>query len=282
MGAIIAYRNFVDSATLSIGLGSAVAGFPVSNLKVRQLSTVGKITPAPFARLDCDLGAVKDRIQLIAFVGANSDPYGTPGPYPRDFRLTHSTDNATWSSGILSTTRMGLDLARMGLSPLSALVLQTPISARYLRLDLSWWMSSSSYSAGRLWVSDAVYLPEGTSDNWTVGAIDRGALDLSAGGQAVASVATKLRKLSVSLTKLNADLAFGYPLDGGGAAGDTASIQGMQMVAGNTGEVIVIPRTSDSVFVQRLGIYGHVLNEYPIRKLPGDNYAVDLTVVEER
>jgi hypothetical protein len=300
MAGIIAYRNLVDGlvpgSTLTSN-GDIDPNYPLSNLQTRQLSDVCKMWPVSSGsgahRITCDFGSVRD-IRLVALFGIDKvDPTGGW----QIVQVEYSRDGINWLSAdvdivddagvpdlptcaVFVPRRNGLDITPPSTHG------KVGIRARYVRVAPGWVSTEPSgwRVIGRLWIGDALVLDNGIDDNWTLGVVERGELDVTDGGQAYEEKRDRTRTLGVSLSDMDTATAFGFS-DSDADADDAMSVQGMQIEAGCTGEVVVIPRATDSaLWVRRLGIYGHIdASQVPeIRKQAGAYYATNFTVVEER
>jgi hypothetical protein len=294
-GAVIAYKNLVDDLVVGSTFtadGGTFPDFPISNLQLRTLSKVCRLSTAgpPVARLNLDLGKVRDvRIVALLAIGLGARALGGS-----DVLLSYSRDNSTWYSAVFSIandtgvpelpsgavfvpTRPPTDVTPPG-GPAG-----TPgIVARYLRIQPNWSSGAASYREfGRLWVGDALVIPEGVEASWQEGAIDPGAVDVADGGQAYENPKTRLRTLQCSLPKMTSVEAYGFD-ESASSATDAPCIQGLQMRCGSSGEVLVLPRSSNPLWIRRLGIHGRCAEVPAIRSLKGPYYATDFRLVEER
>jgi hypothetical protein len=288
VGALLAYRNDADTATVSLGMGGTLAGFPLSNLALRQLSKVARLNLAGPPRIDVDLGAVQN-VKLIALLAlGNVQPTAAV-----DLVVQYSQNGSTWFTATVDIVNdAGVTTLPTGvfLVPVKAGPDGSPtgdgvgVRARYLRLTPNWVPIAGSYrDIGRLWVSDALVIPAGVDGDFELDFIDTGTLDASDGSQFYESKKTRTRALRVNLSAMPAQTAYGFA-DNASSALDVPSIQGLQMEAGCTSEIIVLPRTTSGLWVRRMGVYGHVdANARPtIRKTAGDSYSTSFTAIEER
>jgi hypothetical protein len=285
-GALMAYRDYAATATLSGG--NALPGYPLTSMQTRQLSKVYKTSSIGTFSFTADLGAVRD-IRVVALLGTSRGPMNNNV----DVVVEYSRNGSTWFT---STLMAGADAGVPSLASHLVVVPARPISdstlpggadvgvsARYVRISPTWAQTGLTRSIGRLWISDAIVIPSGVDGDWEQDFVDTGMLDFSDGQQAYEAPKNRVRVLRVNLSGLPADLAYGCA-DGASSAADAASIQGMQMEAGVTGSVLIVPRLDSPIWVRRLSIYGHIdANSRPaIRKQAGDNYSTQFTAIEER
>jgi len=157
------------------------------------------------------------------------------------------------------------------------------VRARYVRITPNWVPIGSYREIARVWLGDAVVIPEGVDANWDLGFVEPGRLDTSSGQQVYEEKKNRVRTLRVSLSKMPAEIAFGFA-EGSASAADTPSIEGLQFSAGATGEVVILPRSTSALWNRRLGIYGHIdANSRPtIHHDAGDFYSTEFVAIEER
>lgn len=273
-GAIISYRNDVDPAVLS---GGATAEFGLANLKVRALSTVWRNNVAGATPLVVDFGAPKV-IRLFAMANTNARFDAVNAT-----KIEYSANGSAW-------TDTGVQWAREGQQPAKAkdlagmlLAVLPGINARYWRITPAWARvdGATYYEAGRLWLGDAIVIPEGVEAGWSRGFTDAGRLDFAAGLEAYEDPRPRARAISFSFSLLPPETAYGFTEDAA-SSGATPSFDGLQMEAGLTGEVIAVPITRTPLWARRTGVYGHIADSWQIRHQDGPLYATDLRVIEER
>ncbi|MEO5626919.1 MAG: hypothetical protein ABIQ70_13000 [Dokdonella sp.] len=286
MASLISYRNLADTATVTASVAPD-GGFPLANMKTRQLSqctrwtaivSSGVATVDLFADLGATLGLQKRFLfgvhgvnvqrafgSLILSLGAYSGT-SLAGPWT----LECSSNVNDGFTGIPSQV-----IAAFGAAMVSA--------KRYWKMTVTWTTTDTFGQIGRMWLGDSIAIDKGITTNWSMSVVDPGTLDLSAGQQAYENKKTRVRVLRCGYTGMPALQAYGFA-EGSTSAQDIPSIQDLQMTAGTTGEVIVLPRSTPSLWVRRAGVYGHLDAGTPptITHIAGDNYSVDLTVVEER
>lgn len=265
----VTYRNLIDEATLTL-TGGAIAEFPVANLQTRQLGETCRMTAAATPRVNIDLGSAKlsDVIALLNINEANAVAWGVTVEY--------SSNGIGWSSaGTFTLNDAGVpELPRL-------IILAHGIDApyRYWRVTPSWVrpVGVPYYELGRLWLGPAI---KAKCAPLPLGFRDAGKLDASAGEQNYEDERIRPRRarLVFSCETLQ---AYGFEHDASLAL-DVPSFQGLQMAAGTTGELIAIPRTSSRLWMRRTAIYGHLTKDFTIVNTAGQNYTVDLEIVEER
>lgn len=276
MSALIAYRNLADAATLT---ASAVAGFPVTNLQTRQLSTRWRLaTPdSSVHTVAVDLGSIKT-VRVVALLSQIN--FGDAGATA----LRLSEDGVTWTETSLMAEP---DLGVPGLAPNLIRVIEAGVSARYIEIKLKRENASPAYiEAGRLWIGDALIIPYGADSDWSISTRERGTVDESAGLEVYPSAKRKGRELRMSFSVLDVAYAYGTPAGADGGTwvipSDVPSFQDLHTHVGAIGEVIALPRTS-YIWPRRVGIYGRLSEDsLSIQHIVGPNYSTSLRVIEER
>lgn len=286
MSAIICYRNFIDDpdVTLSLAAGAPLDGFPLDNLRARQLARSTRLElddGAPFPMppsIVIDLGAQRS-VDLIALIGINSTEFGEG-----DVGVEYSADGIRWE---FATATCPSDFGAPDL-PRSVLVRGRPVSGgsrlttRFLRIQPSWATADAYREIGRLYIADSIELTQGCEESWTLGSRDYGVLDRSAGLQYYADRRTRGRVLTMPMSAIETSTAFGF-VDGATVAANAPSLDDLINYAGSTGDVIVAPRADNPLWLRRTGIYGHLTDDsLRIEHLSGPYFACTLTVEEER
>jgi hypothetical protein len=271
MSALIAYRNLADSATVT---GPENAGFPLTNLATRQLSTGWRSTSSgiPPVVISVDLGFTYT-ISVVALLSCQNiqDTLST---------VKVSEDGVIWST--LYSFGGASDAGVPDLPRNIFKILDSPTLVQYLELSI---VSASGdplgfVGAGRLWVGDALVVPYGANSDWSIDTRERGTVDESAGLEIYPSAKPRGRELRMSFSPLKIALAYGT--DDGSTALNVPSFQDLHTYAGAIGEVIAFPRSS-GIWPRRVGVYGRVSEDsLSIRHLAGPNYSTDLRVIEER
>lgn len=270
MSALIAYRNLSDAATLT---GPAETGFPLSNLKTRQLSTRWRVLTPDDSDHDIviDLGAEK-AVRVFAFLGCVN--------MARSMTMRTSADGVSWSAGI-SPTVVDDDGCPDLPDNIFFLTPGTTYVFRYFKLSVKRSSGAAFMEAGRLWVSMALDIPYGANSDWSISTRERGSVDESAGLQIYPSAKPRGRELRMSFGALDVEYAYGVS-DEVSPVSDVPSFQDLHTYAGAIGEVIAFPRTNH-VWPRRLGIYGRLSEDsLSIRHMAGPNYATEVRVIEER
>ncbi len=274
-GAVISYRNEVDTAVLS---GGATVECPLTNLQVRQLSTTWRCNVSGATPTVVDFGAAKT-IRLVALANTNArhDQANTT-------KVEYSTNGIAWTDAGVTWAREGQQPAKSkDIAGMLIAVLPTGILARYWRITPAWSRvdAATYYEAGRLWLGDAIVVPDGVEAGWSRGFTDAGRLDFAAGLEAYEDPRPRARAISFSFSALPPEIAYGFA-ESAASSGTTPSFDGLQMEAGLTGEVIAVPVTRTPLWARRTGVYGHIADSWQIRHQAGPNYAADLRVIEER
>ena len=286
MSAIICYRNFIDDpdVTLSLNTGAPLAGFPLDNLRARQLARSTRLElddGAPFPMppsIVIDLGAQRS-VDLIALIGINSTKIGEGA-----VGVEYSANGIEWD---FATATCPSDFGAPDL-PRSVLVRGRPssggsrLTTRFLRIQPNWGTADAYREIGRLYIADSIELTQGCEENWTLGSRDYGVLDRSAGLQYYADRRTRGRVLTMPMSLLDTTTAFGFG-DGAVSASNVPSLDDLINFAGTTGDVIVAPRADNPLWLRRTGVYGHLTDDsLRIEHQAGPNFACILTVEEER
>ena len=278
MGALISYRNHADSAALSLTAG-AVAGYPVANLQTRQLSHVARMTAAASPQIVVDLGVAKF-VSVVGLLNINASAI-TSG----SVAVEYSVDGLSWTPAVVAIPGdSGVpDLPRQVLLVIPPDGAGLPQFVRYLRIRPLWARigAASYYEIGRLWIGDALVIAEGCDKGFDISFVDPGGLDFSAGNQAYEDKRERVRVLRVRFGTLSTLQAYGM-LDDDVNAVDVASFQDLQMAVGQTGEIIVIPRSDSALWIRRAGVYGHIAGPWSIKHLSGPRHAAEFSVQEER
>ncbi|MFA5589789.1 MAG: hypothetical protein WDA70_03600 [Lysobacteraceae bacterium] len=138
------------------------------------------------------------------------------------------------------------------------------------------------FSLGRLWVGDALVLPDGIDAGWSMTFRDSGSLDATDGQQWVQSPGVITRVMTIPLEGArDTETHWGFA-DGSEAISNRMSLHALQLEAGVTGEVIAVARTSTATWVNRTMVYGHIDSPWAIGHSAGPYWGGSLTVVEER
>lgn len=285
MAGLISYRNLVDlSSTVITATGTVAPDFPLTNLRVRQLSTVTRISRVSLQTmqleifLDRGVGAPNIVGGVAAVIGINAVA-GSPQPLALSVGSSTTASGYVGIGGTLSFVDAGVPAL-----PQSIFCEITGTIQRYLRVAAQWFVGAGvTYgSIGRLWLGPAIVIDGGVDDQWELDYVDPGAIVSSSGGQVYERPKPRRRVLRCNLSSLKSKHAFG--MTAGVSGGDVPSLQGLQMEAGLTGEVIVVPRSSSDLWNRRAAIYGHLdsSGRGSIVKNEGDNYSTSLIVIEER
>lgn len=289
-GALISYRNFADGAGIGLNAGALVGGYPLANLQDRRLSKQARVANVSLQTmqldLKLDLGAswvatAPTRPGLCALLGMNVN--ASP-----PFVASMTVSTSTTSGGVytnIGTMPIGNDVGIPSL-PQSFACEITGAIQRFVRVFASWPVAAGVTfgTVGRLWLGDAIKLPNGVDGDLVLDYTDPGRLDESAGFEAYEEKRVKRRMLVFNSTLVPALLAYGINEASPISADDVPSFQGLQLECGLTGELVAVARTSSMPWIRRTLIRGHVDsgNRMSIRKQQGDNYAISGTIIEER
>ena len=279
MSALACYRNLVDlpACTLSATVGTVVAGYPLDNLKTRQLARSTRIGTIGTPKITVDLGS-QQQLDIVALVGINATAR-TSG----DVTIEWSNNGTSWSTATAAcpTDAGAPDLPRNIIVRVRAAGVPTKMTTRYLRITPNWGTADGYREIGRLYIADSIVVPEGCDAGWTIGCSDRGVLDESAGGQFYADRKARSRVLTMPMSALETGIAYGFADDATvGPSGP--SLDDLLIYAGKTGDVIVAPRAESPIWLRRTAIYGHLTEDsLRITHRSGKYYECTLTVEEE-
>jgi hypothetical protein len=283
MGAVIAYRNLADSATITAP--GAMAGYPASNMQTRQLAHVCRLTGFS-PQITVDFGAAV-QIDILALLNVN--PLGDAPPPPPsiwiDLVVEYSADGSTWTT---ATANAPVDAGAPDLPrniivyPREAFTL-SKVARRYWRISPTWTVGLGGYrEIGRLWMGQSIEIPSGCDAGWGFAGRDPGTLDESAGLQIYADRRVRGRVVTMPMTGVDTSIAYGFADDATSAV-YKPSLDDLINYAGSTGEVIAIHRASSPIWTRRTGVYGHLTpDSLRLRHQAGPNHACDLTIIEER
>lgn len=282
MAALIAYRNLFDGLTLEVGPGSThnmgieeVAGYPVTNVKTRQLGQVARYRsndsdPGNWCWLTFDVSGAAAKANMVAVIGRDAPAY---------INVTGSLDGGSIAGSVVYVSGRTPELPPLAVYRIPASYGDISLIA----LEAGNVPAPDYLELSRIFVARAITLPDGVDGRWSLGADDAGWLDKSRGQQYFEAAGVVTRRLNVSIPQMDSMTAFGIaenatvePVD------QVPSIQDMQMEAGTTGEVVVVPRGDSAVWTRRLGIYGHLDRVPVIQKEAGPNWSTSFTVIEER
>lgn len=284
MSALVAYRNWSDGVgtipawTFGYSLGypdslQEVAGYPATNLRTRQLGNVAR-----FERVGGGAVTGPCAIELVASgAGFPVRLVTVIGQHLPDAVLYKPPGGSFASVALISGYSPLLGIASQGFAVV-------PPGTIVERVRLFWNDIPFDYfELSRVSIADALDLTDGVNSTWSLGVEDPGILDASAGRQWYSSPLPRTRRLSVAASTLDTMQAFGMSAEGVvSGSHPVPSIQDLQMHAGSTGEIVVVPRVAPGVWAYRAGVYGHLDRPPVIRHRAGPYYETDLTVIEER
>jgi hypothetical protein len=274
MSAIFLYKNLFDSAVSVTGTNT-VAGYPVTNLNKRQLSSKWRCNSAG-SKLTIDFGVAKS-IRCIVLAGINAQGVASRS---NDATFEFSTDGVTYSNASFT---LPVDAGCASLPAFLVVFLASAVLRRYLRIGPSWIVGGGYWEIGRVLVGNVLEIPDGCENGWKESFYDPGTVDLSAGNQAYGDPRPTGRMVTIPFPNgVPNSVARGFDPDAS-AAGDVPSFQDMFLSIGSTREVFASLTTASPLWLRRVGIYGRLTaDSLGIEKLEGDNHAVTVTVIEER
>lgn len=286
MSALLVYRNLADTAAEVSGPENL--NFPISFLLKRQLAETWRAAVADSPEIFVDLGEIK-ALRIIALLATNAT---ISAGYHEDLIAFGSSNGDGWFPLLIGTAANDLGVPSLPNNIIHVLddTWSEIPQVRYLRILPQWTPRDGApyYEAGRLWIADALVLPDEVDGNWEFSVRTRGSTADSFGGQTYADKRKMQRVLQLSATNVSTEIAYGFADDALSAA-DVPSLQDMMLHAGNGSgsEVMVLIRNygapaSASIWMRRLGIYGHLTDDsLRIRHEEGPLHSVNLTFLEE-
>jgi hypothetical protein len=262
---IISSTNYSDEAT-SISADSEVATLPVENLQDRQLVKVYRSDGDTDVEIDVDFGQGRI-IDFVALIRHNISQTGTIR-----WRLSNVSDFATtqYDSGVIDawpvveefgTLPWGVFSWGGRINPevaaqyqiSSFTVLDSPVQARYLRINISDNDNADGYiEAGRL-IAGPAYRP---STNYGFGVqiqfVDESRIVKSRGGQTFVDEVERFRRIRFELQNLSEAEIFGNVFNN------------IDRLRGVAKDILVIPQPDDPKTWPTQNIYGRLVSTEPI------------------
>ena len=277
--AIISWSNYVDDSTITNNSAlespvNSTEDLTVENLKTRQIGqvfrqtfTAGATSPLDSLVIDFDLGSAK-ATDLIGILNHTMAGY----TYVISFGTSSGASDVGTSSGTF-WTGTAYD------APNELIYLTTALTARYVRLAVAI-PAAVSVDIGRVWLDGPAWVYKNKMD-FSLSVIDRSTKSKSRGGSSYVADRQKLRKLDIRAHGSDDDAWIGD-------SADTLmkSFLTMDLAVGNSGEIICIPMQSSKHEIQRVGTYGTISRNNPIRVIDkgSDGYITskEFTVEEDR
>jgi hypothetical protein len=277
MTALFSYRNYVDDPDCVLFENDfMVDGYPLDNLKIRGLGDQAVFANVVDVIVEFSIART---VHIVAMLGG-----GAPEVNFKRLRLDKKPVGGSFAEVVdiqlVDDCRILGETGQAAVFP-DGLEL---LPGEQLRI-LCYWMdvdtSITQPRVGRMWIGPALFKP--VKGDWSLAFRDSGALDATGGQNFVEEAGVRTRVLNVSLAGLptTRDM-FGFDDNDVEVIGDRQCLQGMQMIAGTTGEVIVIPRIDSPLWVHRTMVYGHIESPFGIGHASGPYWNSSLTVVEER
>ena len=262
---IISSTNYSDDAT-SITADSEVATLPVENLQDRQLVKVYRSDGETDVEIDVDFGQGRI-IDFVALIRHNISQTGTIR-----WRLSNVSDFATtqYDSGVIDAWPVVEEFGALpwgvftwgGFLSIevaaqytisSFAVLDSPVQARYLRIDIVDDDNAEGYiEAGRL-ISGPAYRP---STNYGFGAeiqfVDESRIVKSRGGQTFVDEVERFRRIRFELQNLPEAEIFGNVFNN------------IDRLRGVAQDILIIPQPDDPNTWPTQNIYGRLVRTEPI------------------
>jgi hypothetical protein len=281
MSALICYRNLIDlpDCSLSLSSGSELDGYPLTNLQTRQLARSARIPTLGSPMIVVDLGSPQ-LFDLVGLIGINVNGMRGSG----DITVQYSGNGIVWTTAtaVCPADAGAPDIPRSVLVRTRQPATTFKINTRYLRIQPNWSTTDGYREIGRLYIADGIDIPPGCDAGWELGGRDYGVLDRSSGLQYYADRRTRGRVLTMPMTGITTEIAYGFKDDATiGPAGP--SFDDLFNWSGTTGDVIVAPRASSPLWIRRTGVYGHLTEDsLRLRHIAGPRYECTLNVEEER
>lgn len=278
---IISSTNYSDEAT-SISASSEVSTLPIENLQDRQLVKVYRSDGATDVTIDVDFGQGRI-LDFVALIRHNITQTGTIR-----WRLSNAADFSTvqYDSGVVDawpvveefgTLPWGVFSWGGRINPevaaeyqiSSFTVLDSPVQARYMRIDISDDNNTDGYiEAGRL-ISGPAYRP---STNYGFGVevqfVDESRIVKSRGGQTFVDEVERFRRIRFELQNLPEAEIFGNVFNN------------IDRLRGVAKDILVIPQPDDPSTWPTQNIYGRLVRTEPIINSTLDFYGRTIEIEE--
>ena len=278
---IISSTNYSDQAT-SISASSEVATLPIENLQDRQLVKVYRSDGETDVTIDVDFGQGRI-LDFVALIRHNITQTGTIR-----WRLSNASDFSTvaYDSGVVDawpvveefgTLPWGVFSWGGRINPevaaeyqiSSFTVLDSPVQARYLRIDISDDNNTDGYiEAGRL-IAGPAYRP---STNYGFGVevqfVDESRIVKSRGGQTFVDEVERFRRIRFELQNLPEAEIFGNVFNN------------IDRLRGVAKDILVIPQPDDPRTWPTQNIYGRLVRTEPIINSTLDFYGRTIEIEE--
>ncbi len=279
-GAILGYKNLVDDSASVISSPETEIR-DLDNLKTRQLSDIATIN-GDFGEIHVDFGTAQ-KIDLVALLGISGAQFIVSLTTRKFIAIgqVYIGNDPTFAVNLFSgawrvDTYEGSDVSQ------NLYCLTGGVTGRYMKIRFYEPLNATAdRSAARLWAGPGVVFTEGVMASWNIATVDSGTLESSEGQQWYENVGVKTRVLTVSVDGMSSEVAFGFEDD---EATDPLApcVHRASLYLGETGECIMLPRTSTYPWLSRLGIYGHLRDPIAISHQAGNNFSTSFTVIEER
>lgn len=278
---LIAYRNHVDTATLSGGVWSG--SLPAANLADPQPSkparTVG--TDPSATTVSLDFGATMP-IRFVALLRHNLTQSGR---WRVRLGAEPSLAEPIYDSGVVGIWPAAVPFGvgqwgefnwggRFGAGEIETygaqaiLPIDAAVRARHLRIDLDDAGNVAGYlQAGRLVAGPAWQPTINLQYGWSIEQVDESEVRRSRGGQAYVNARPKYRRMRFTIDHLEKDEMFGHAYE-------------LERLKGKGGDIFVIADPEDLTHAHRHTLYGALAESAPIvNNLPG-RYARRFVVEE--
>lgn len=284
MSAAIAWTDLLADATASLSVPVAYAGTSFTETVAGSLVNVRDRTKAKRAQLTLSMGGAPPGGE-IRFTGFTAEP--------KLARVLAMLAANSVVQGLTVTVLLYSDAAWTTLVHTSSAFDQanTPIwgstaGDAYLLLSQDYSVQSiavrfvapapGSYALeiSRLWAGPAMVLP-GIGRDWKCPTIDTSVVRITPYRVVTNTTLMRYRRLTAPLTRLTEAQAFGTNTT------NSVCIDRLKHEAGKGSTVIVLPRTSSTLYMRRMGVYGVLENDVEIEHLSGPYYKSGLVVGEQ-
>lgn len=267
--AVISWDNYVDDATVTSTGASGTEVLSDQNLKTRQVGDIMRwsFTGASTLYLSFDLGSAK-ATNLVCLINHNLAGLA----YTINFGTTAGASDVGQETGTFWNGGTSYDPTN------DMLYFSSTYTARYVRIAVTI-TGAMIADVGRVWLDNA--WSTNVSMDFSLGPMDRSTKTKSRGGSTYASRRQILRKLDIkAIGKSTTDFI------GDASDSDLKSFLTMDLAVGTHGEIVCLPLTDSQLNKQRLGVYGTISSNSPIRVISkgSDGFLTEkrFTIEEDR
>ena len=261
MGILLSWSNLAEGSAANLAVSSEAAGLGLRAVLTPQISDIWRSTAwgATTINLRVDLGTA----QAIGLVAIAAPRDGLLPSAAATARVTADAATLDGSAALDSGSQsLGTAMASFGVWAWAS---ATPISARYLRLQLTGSASDAYFQLGRLWVGPALVTTRQASYGYSLGASDPGS------------------NARAPLTGVR-DVQRGRPYRTLAFTGDTlttteaAQVEQAALAAGSTGQVFAARLHSDPA---RTGCFGVFSRAPTLTRVANALWRADFSLEED-